>query len=159
MQHGIYRSVMGATALVFGRVDVFWGVCVVFELVATKEVLMKITALRYAKVSLVGCVFFALWGLTTNCAQFAQKLNEFTQFCKAVGDKCSQQTAADCTQKLGASTTVLKSSPDYAAAKACVDALSSCTTLPDTCWFHAVERFTEAGPSETTQSDAGSQEK
>lgn len=103
-------------------------------------------------------LFVAIGMLHTHCAQFAQSLNELTQFCKAVGEKCSQQTAADCTQKLGGNNTVLKAKPDYAAAKACVDALSTCTTLPDTCWFHAVERFTEGTPTETTDQDAGTKD-
>lgn len=92
---------------------------------------------------------------TTQCAEFAQGLNDLTTFCKAVGEKCTAMNAADCVQKLGADTTVLKKQPDYKAAKECVDGLTSCTTLPDRCWFHAVERFTEGGPQENPPSDGG----
>ncbi len=93
----------------------------------------------------------------TNCAGFAQGLQDLTEFCKAVGKKCTQQTAADCTQKLGAKSTKLKASPDYAGAKACVDALETCDELPNSCWLFAAESLdnpTEDNSSESI-TDAG----
>ncbi|TNE44366.1 MAG: hypothetical protein EP343_31965 [Deltaproteobacteria bacterium] len=117
---------------------------------------------RWMQRTVLGMALAGILGVsiaTTHCSEFAQNLQNFTEFCKAVGEKCSQQTAADCTSKLGADTTVLKTNPDYAGAKTCVDGLSTCDMLPDNCWKFAVEEFkTSSGQETTTTTDGGTGE-
>lgn len=114
---------------------------------------------HWMKRTIVGMALAGLLGIslvTTHCAEFVQNVQNLNEFCKAVGSKCSQQSVADCTAKLGADNTVLKTTPDYAGAKACVDELTTCDMLPDKCWFFAVEEFkTGTGESDTTDGGTG----
>jgi hypothetical protein len=87
-------------------------------------------------------VILAVVGLAggVNCASFGEKLNDLTQFCNAVGDVCTEETASDCSNKLGSDSSKLKETPDYKGAKNCVMQLSTCTKLPDECWAFALEK-------------------
>ena len=104
---------------------------------------------------------FALSMAFTSCSDLSQGAQDLTDFCTSVGKKCTGETAASCVNKLGGKNTTLKSNPDYAGAKGCVDNLSSCDKLPDSCWLFAVESFqapSEQSNNQESTSDGGAGE-